>query len=792
MILVARDFETKADRSEALKQMDDDHEVASQTPPPCSSPDHPSEINVRNSIASTILADSHAKVRSWLQINNDDFASGNHDGDNATYTGVTPEATFSTIAEPEPDVELEGRDEQRLPSSTGTEQTQQTIISSKEAFNIDSPATNEAPLARPRSSSLRSTHEMPPSRPGSPSGISDLSLFPSRYTPSIAPSVREHSSQRINPKKARLKNGIHRLSSPPPPRTQYPFGRSSSAAAPERPTGYYGIGKNGGFPPEVAYLAFCKPHLSTPPQTLSAPVRIDSKIHAKLLPISKSIDPVNEPSTPPMVERCVSLRTSKSQMDSLPSQQTYSLTGEASQSSTSLSVNTRDKGARQAMDNVSLIGDVDVPLECDGSIPKNETCYKTGKHRSLPTVFCAVAPSVLGHYGEEMRISMFPAADDPLSHYVPLSDACPLLVGSLLLRHRLSVQDIDIEDAKVYRLLAKHDIAIERVSKADQILLWHLAIQAESRDILSTTSNKPFSHVIFWMGASKTYSHVEFTLNVFLKWLKCKEQAFTKTYQVDDERSVTRSTSSLKRMMSHRCENNVDQGYTLGGTVPSLQDPAAVWLNVYRLLRSRGMSEEQLEREDFMNIMLRTPDHRSEYMNKLRAKCRSRTLDNADLDRRYEASDKNRLVPQMTYANRVRSPSYSVEAKDTIVDLPGVSNFKRPHRKGSIRRSSLEVQTFSRISDWDTPLAKLPLKEPTRFPKPLLSDIELPRNYVPPNRRRGEEEDVFNRITGEVTRRNSVMSSFSRSTTSSDRAERTRWGRFKKRVRMCFPPCCCG
>jgi hypothetical protein len=157
-------------------------------------------------------------------------------------------------------------------------------------------------------------------------------------------------------------------------------------------------------------------------------------------------------------------------------------------------------------------------------------------------------------------------------------------------------------------------------------------------------------------------------------------------------------------------------------------------------------------------------------VNTLALKCRARTLDNAFLDRRQASFVEERFVLHTT-----SSPSCSDE--DTIATLPGAANFKRPCRKRSNRRSC--------SADWDTPLAKIP-EAKTKVLKPLLSDITLPRNYVPPFRLK--EEDQPNKpfavvepgngdgLTKHLRRRVSRMSQFSQNTTESGKEEKTRWG----------------
>lgn len=816
MSLIVTPGESEVDRYDCSKsantESDIDHDLDLQPPSPHISPECLDDHTVRHSKASTIVNGSQAKVTSWLQYNNDS-TSGNqrvHADDDSTpnLTSVTTGAIPDATVDPESAGELEGESEKRLSSTNSTEQTRQTIDSSNEEQPSDSAATSVTPWGTPKVSPIRSTQGIQPNRPVSPSGISDFSLNPSRYTPSICPSIHDQNSQRINPKKARLKHGINRFDGPTLSRIRTTLGTPSSVALGKRPVGYYGIGEHrGGFPPDVADLASYEPRSSTPNQKSSMPARTDSKTHASLLFAGRtSQSKLNASFTSSKPD----LRSKAS-----PTQEISSLACEASQSST-ISLHSRSssnvqpfKGkASVARQKVTVVGDE--LSECAELIPVPEygAHFKTGKRESLPAAFCAVAPSSLGRYGDATHITTMSTTSNPADHYVPLSDACPLIVGSLAMRQKLCVQGIDPEDPKVHNILKQHDIAIERVSKSDQILLWHLAIHDESRSLAKTTSNEQFSHAIHWKGAGQSYSEVDLTLKVFLKWLKEKEQAHAKLYQREQKGLASRSPPDLVRWAGKRDKYD-DQAITLSRALPLPHEPAAVWLNIYRLLRCHGISEEQLDREQVMTLMSKPRHERRKYLDTVAPSCRAKTIDNAELDRRpkrHGSITHTQTVPTM----RIRSSSYSWEAEDKILDLPVVKKYLRRGRSG--RRSYSVINSDKRtrplgdsVSDWDTPLAKLPLNKKDRLPKPLLSDIELPRNYVPPDRRKeGEDELLPSRVVSDgledlkdvatcgLERRGSEISRFSRDTTESEREGRTGWGRFRRGVRRCLPPCCCG
>lgn len=772
-----------------------DHDLELQAPSPHISSNCLDDHAVRGtSNGSTFIFESQVKVTSWLHQYNNDSASSNqyiHAEDDSTldikYTAheMVPAATVDTLSA----VVLEDESEKRLSSADSTEQTRQTTDSSNEGQTSEYTATSVTPWGTPTVGSIRSAQSTHPSRPTSPSGISDFSLFPSRYTPSVVSSILEHNSQRINPKKARLKNGINWFDSATTlARKQAQLGKPSSVALGKRPVGYYGIGDyRGGFPPDVVQLASYPHRPSTPSENSSVPARTDSKIQASSAMARRISRSKLNASLPPHTET-YNLLTS-SDIRSNPSSAT------SSQSKpTSVVVPNEENTVPMRRKLASVGNDL---LECAEPIPvpKNGTHFKTGKRESVPAAFYAVAPSILGQHATATPITAMATTSDSADHYVPLSDACPLLVGPPALRQKLSAQGIDPEDPKVHGTLKQHDIAIERVTKADQILLWHLAIHNESRSLAKTKPDDSFSSAIQWKGAGQTYSDVKLTLRIFLIWLKEKEQAHTKLCQREMKRLTRRSAPNAVRWVSQRDKYD-NQAIALSGALPLPHEPAAVWLNLYRLLRCRGISEEQLDREQVMTLMSKPRHERRECLNTLASHCKARTIDNADLDRRPKRYRSLRTLPTV----RIRSPSYSFEAEDQILDLPEVNKYLRRGRSG--RRSYSVTHPSFEDSHWDTPLGKLSLSNKGRLPKPLLSDIERPRNYVPPDRRKeGEDELPPSRFVGDgaskdqvcaLARRGSVMSRFSRSTTASGKEGRTRWGRFRRGARRCLPPCCCG
>lgn len=765
---------------------------------------------------STVLSESQNKVTSWLQRYNNDSASSHQcihaEDDSAPNIKCNiAEIVHPATIEPETAAELEDESEERPSSADSTDQSRQNTESSNEGQPSNSTATSVTPCDTPKAGSIRSALGTPgkrSDRPKSTSAISDFSLNTSHYTPSLASSIREQNSQRINPKKARLKHSINRLDSATTlvlARNQ--LGKPSSVAMGKRPMGYYGIGDyKGGFPPDVAQLASHTRSSSTSSQNSPVPARTDSKIQASLLIARRTPRSKLNASLPPHPKTYELLTSADLQRDLTSSQELSEFACKTPRSSGTFSQSRPTSAVKKPQGNATVASDK--LLECTDSIPVPGHCtrIKKGKRESLPIAFCAVAPSIFGHYGQATRIATKATTVDLIDHYVPLSDACPLLVGSLAMRQKLCVQGIDPKDPKVRDILKHHDIAIESVSKSDQILLWHLAVHEESRTLVKTNFDGLFSSAIRWKGVGQSYSDVNLTLKIFLKWLKEKEQAHIKLYQRELKRLATRSAHNLVRWASQR-DTYDDQAIALRGALPSPHEPAAVWLNIYRLLRCRGISEEQLDREQVMILMSRPRQERRKCLNTLAPQCKARTIDNADLDRRlkrHESVAHAQTIPTI----RMRSPSYSVEAQDQIFDLPDVKKYLRRGRSGRLSYSVICSDRRTRPAfgdaDWDTPLAKLtPNTVKDKLPTPLLTDIELPSNYVPPDRRpeRDDELPASRYVDADgvskdeayaLARRGSGISRFSRSTTASQREGRTRWGRFKKGVRRCLPPCCCG
>ncbi|TLD36772.1 hypothetical protein E2P81_ATG02554 [Venturia nashicola] len=753
---------------------------------------------------------SQVKVTSWLQQYNNDSVSGNqcvHAEDDVTTSSncTTPEMVPAATTDPKPAIELEDGSVKRLSSADSTE-PRQTAHSSNGGQPSDSTATSVTPRGTPEAGSIRIAQETRLSRPKSPSGISDFSLNPSCYTPSIGSSILEQNP-RINPKKARLKNSINRSDCATTlARARNQLGRPSSVVLGKRPVGYYGIGNyKGGFPPDVAQLASYARTTNASSQNSAVPARTDSKIQVSLTIARGTSRSRLNASLPPHTETYELLTSADLQRNSTTSQELSRFACKTPRSSGTFSQPRPTFTAKIFEGNVAP--EDDNVWECAESIPVPEygTLLKKGKRESLPIPYCAVAPSIFGHYGQVTRITTLSTTIGLHDHYVPLSDVCPLLVGSLAMRQKLCVQGIDPEDPKVHDILNQYDIAIERVSKSDQILLWHLAIHEESRSLLKTNFYEPFSSAIRWKGSGKTYSDVNLTLRIFLKWLKEKEQAYVKLYQHELKRLATRSVPDLVRWAGQR-DTYDDQAIPWSGVLPLPHEPAAIWLNLYRLLRCRGISEEQLDREQVMTLMSKPRHERRECLNTIAPQCKPRTIDNADLDRRAQR-DKSAAYAQKIPIMRIRSPSYSVEAQDQIFELPTVKKYICRGRSGrrsySVLCSDRRTRPAFGDSDWDTPLGKLPVNNKDKLPTPLLSDIELPRNYVPPDRRPDREHELppsryvgGDRVSKDETcamaRRGSEISRFSRSTTASERQGRTRWGKFKKGARRCLPPCCCG
>jgi hypothetical protein len=543
MSLLVTAGETEAGRHNALRPVETeniDHNLALQTPLPSSPSEYLNDINARDPIGSTTLPDSHARVNSLLQLQTvgiHDSASGKrrYAKGGGKPMCVTPEATSTTTVKSEPTVELKENDKKRLSSSAeSTEQMKQTTNSSKEALSFDSsPGTSVSPWGTPRGAgSLLSTNENRSIGPHSSSDISDFTRLPTIYKSSDLPppAIRDFTSRRINPKEARLRNRVHNFNYQAQPRAPTLLGTSSSVATGKRPVGFYGIGEQSGFPPAASRLASCSPRSSTPYHDSTVPSRTDSKRQA---------DSVN---------------ISNIQTDSLPTQEISSLIGETLLQPTASDPAPCKSSADFCTANMSVTSSPGnrLSLECAEPIPRVKTRSKERKHISLLTAFCATAPSAFGCYGEAVQIFM---AGNPLDHVVPLSDAYPLLVGSLALRHKLCQEKLYPEDPRVPNILKKHAIAIDRVSYSDQVLLWHLTVHDRARNLSNTTSFAPILYAIYWKTSDDQYSEVHLTPDNLIGWLNCREQAHQQSSKLrtrEFERLATCSTYSRDRMMSHR------------------------------------------------------------------------------------------------------------------------------------------------------------------------------------------------------------------------------------------------
>ncbi|KAE9978741.1 hypothetical protein EG328_001339 [Venturia inaequalis] len=822
MSLIATSGILEADRHDFLKSVKienhSDHRLALQPLSPHISTECLDDT-VQHSNVSAVLSESQVKVTSWLQQYNNESGSGNrciHAEDESTSNikCTTPRMVPPAIVDPKSAAELEDHSEKRLSSADPTEQTRQTTDSSNEGHHSDSTATSVTPWGTPEGGSIRSAQGTPSNLPTSPSCISDFISNPNYYSTSIVSSILEPKLQPINPKKARLKNSVNRPDSPTTlSRARNQSGKPSSVAMGKRPVGYYGIGDyKGGFPPDVAQLASHPRPSSTSSQNSCMLARTDSKMQVSMVIARTTARSRLNASLPPHPETYELLTSADLQRDAISTQELSRFACKTPQSSGTISQTRSTSVVESLQRNPTVV--CDRILECCAEsipVPGHGTRLKKGKRESLPIAFCTVTPPIFGRHGQTTRITTMSKTRmsktiDLTDHYVPLSDACPLLVGSLATRQRLCVQGIDPEDLKVHVILKQHDIAIQRVSKSDQILLWHLAVYDESRSLVKANSDEPFSSAILWKGAGKTYSDVNLTLKIFLKWLKEKEQAHIKLYQRELKRLATRSAPNLARWLGQR-DTYDDQAIASSGSLPLPHEPAAVWLNLYRLLRCRGISENQLDREQVMTLMSKPRHERREYLNTLAPQCKARTIDNADLDRRPKRHDRIACA-QARPTMPTRSPSYSVEAQDRILDLPDVKKYPRRGRSGrrsySVMCSERRTRPASGGTNWDTSLGQLPLHNiKDTLLKPLLSDIELPRNFVRPDRRPEREDElppsrcidedgVLKDEVCALARRGSGISRFSRSTTASEREGKTRWRGFKKGARRCLPPCCCG
>ncbi|QDS73821.1 hypothetical protein FKW77_006261 [Venturia effusa] len=780
----------------------DDRDLALQSLPPRMPPERSDDQAVRQPNGATVAYERQTKVTSWLQYNNDSASNFK-----SNLTRIAAEVMPAATVVPESAVEAEGESEKRLSSADSTEHTPQTTESSNEGQRAESAATSVTPWGTPRVVSIAPTQETRAHRSESPSGISEFNLNPSRYTPSFY-SIRDQNSQRINPKVARLKNGRNRRDSLPSTRARTSIGRPSSVAMGKRPVGRYGIGEHDGeFPPIAAHLACYGTWRSTLSQDFSIPARPDSKLQGFPVPTRNSSTKLN--ASLPLNAETHTLLTASDPHDSQSTppliQEKYGFACENPSSPTS----SAHSVAPAAYEAPAKVTKENTPTnfgnrfaDCAEAfrVLEQRTPCRTDNRAPLSTMFCAVAPPILGSHNELRQTTEMSSTRD----YVPLSDACPLLVGSLAMRRELCMQGLDREDPKVYKILTEHHIAVGRVSKPDQILLWHLATHEQSRTLATKVSNKPFSHAIYWRGAGQECSEIDLTLRVFIKWLKEKEQAHSRLYQGELKRLAVRSTPNLVRWAAKRDKYD-DQVAGFSGALSLPHEPAAVWLNIYRVMRARGIDEKQLDREEFMALMSKPRHERRAYLDTLATRCKAKTIDNADLDYR------SRRQGSSTHANsisttQIRSPSYSFEAKDEIFELPEVKKYIRRGRSDRraypVINSGRQGHVSAGDCDWDTPLGKLPLHKRERLPIPLLKDIELPSNYVPPNRRKEEENELPpNRAIGfghakraslETARRSSQISRFSRDSTQSERERKTRWGRFKRGFRRFLPPCCCG
>jgi hypothetical protein len=746
-----------------------------------SSSDYLTDGNTQKSTARTD-PDNHFRVKSWLETQ----SHRNSKGKPQSWL-ATPKASFTTIGKPRIFVTPKEDTEKRLSSSADTtQQTQPTTNSSQEELSDESsPATSFTP-ARDITRGAGSASSIAEVRSPSPSTYSSFSRSASNHLPSelVMSKIKELQGRRINPKVARRRNAGHTFHHQTLRHTPSPLSGQSSVALGKRPVGCHGIGERG-FTRVVDELPAVKPRPSTTDHVLSVPSRASSKRQAESLVNKVNIGSVTW--APSSVE--LGIHQSPPSLAALEAESVSTvvprLVNEAVLQQTTPDLKAGDVSASSGSAKAVVTSQ---SSDCVPAIPQASIRNKW-KRASLPTAFYATTPSVLGFNGDAIQYVARREKSDPVDHVVPLSDACPLLVGSMAWRHKLcSDLYIDERDPRVPNILKQHHIAIDMVSRSDQMLLWHLAVHDDSRVLSNTAAYSPFSYVIYWKEPNNQYSNKHVTLDHLLRWLKSKEQAHEHSRKLrkrDFERLATCSTHSRERLISRRGQYDQESA-GLNATELLPNNPAAVWQHIYRLLRARGISEESLDREQYAHIMTLPRHARRAYVDTLAPKCRARSIDNACLVRHRR---KACLIEEHPVLHTTTGRPSTSEEEDTIAALPALAKFKRT----TTRQRSTRSSGGSSTSDWDTHLTK---PSRVRLPKPLLSDIELPRNYVPPLRVK-QEDDEPNRLVVvgkdgmETVRRGSAMSRFSQSTEESEREGRTRWGRFKKGVRKWFPPCCC-
>lgn len=230
------------------------------------------------------------------------------------------------------------------------------------------------------------------------------------------------------------------------------------------------------------------------------------------------------------------------------------------------------------------------------------------------------------------------AVNDAMEHstadLVPLSDACPFLSGPTHLRDRLDrTAPYHNGYVKIEQLLRQRGVDPGQVSRRDWTLVWHLSMTEASGDVKPKDVSGALLMIptfFFWLRSATEMERVHLTVDDFVKWVQSKQEGERLFYHWGILAAEQRTKPHV-RAIEDRGKGSESELKPREGRIPapSASNPVGIWSEIYQLLRSRGMYEKRMEKEDLAHLILLPREERHSFLDTLAAKQKPLTSDDA-------------------------------------------------------------------------------------------------------------------------------------------------------------------
>lgn len=119
---------------------------------------------------------------------------------------------------------------------------------------------------------------------------------------------------------------------------------------------------------------------------------------------------------------------------------------------------------------------------------------------------------------------------------------------------------------------------------------------------------------------------------------------------------------------------------------PSLSNPVGIWSEMYQLLRSRGMYEKRMEKEDLAHLILLPREDRLSFLDTLAAKQRSLTSDDASVISSTSSFRSIAVSSSASNLGRARRRRDSEQSETSLPEVPAIRiDWAKEETKGLVK-----------------------------------------------------------------------------------------------------------